>query len=61
MADTGYGFDGLLESIKRNREQPSIEEEELENNQCPYDAWPLGVNDDGAKSCPVCGRIYSGK
>ena len=61
MADTGYGFEGLLESIKRNREQPTIEEEELENNQCPYDMWPLDENDDGAKSCPVCGRIYNGK
>ncbi len=52
-------FKGLLETIKRNREQPTIEEEALESNECPYDAWQLKVREDGSKSCPVCGRIFS--
>ena len=52
-------FEGVLETLKRNKEQPTIEEEALANNECPEDAWPLKVRSDGTKSCPICGRIYS--
>ncbi len=51
-------FNGLLETLKRNREQPTIEEEALQNNECPYDAWNLKVNERGERTCPVCGRIW---
>jgi len=51
-------FEGVLETLKRNKEQPTIEEEELANNQCPIHAWPLKVRADGRKSCPIGGEIY---
>jgi len=51
-------FEGILASLKRNREQPTIEEEALENNECPYCMLPLKVNERGEKSCPCCNRIY---
>ena len=60
MADTGYGFDGLLESIKRNREQPTIEEEALENNECPIHMVQLKENERGELSCPF-GHIYESR
>jgi len=53
-------FKGLLESRKRNREQPTIEEDSLESNECPVCMWRMKVREDGTKSCPVCGRIYRG-
>lgn len=52
-------FKGVLETLKRNREQPTIEDEEVAQNQCPFDAWPLKVNDKGQKRCPVCGRTWN--
>ncbi len=52
-------FKGIVETIKWNKSQPTIEEESLENNECPEDMWPLKINEKGQKSCPVCGRIFS--
>ena len=43
-----------------NREQKSVEEEALENNECPYDGFSLRTNSKGERSCEFCGRIYKG-
>ena len=51
-------FNGILETLKRNREQPTIEEEALANNECPFDSWTLKVNERGERTCPVCGRHF---
>jgi uncharacterized Zn finger protein (UPF0148 family) len=48
----------LKNIIEFNRAQP--DGEDIENNECPYDAWPLKENERGYKSCPICGRIYLG-
>lgn len=53
-------FEGILETLKRNREQPSSEEEDVDDNRCPHDDWPLKVNSKGQKACPVCGRVWEG-
>jgi len=53
---------GNIESLKNildfNRAQKPAEEEDLENNECPYDYWPLKTNSKGQKACEICGRIY---
>ena len=54
----GMGFSGVLATLKQNRAQPSIEEEELANNMCPICIWPLKINEDGEKSCPMCNTIW---
>ena len=53
-----YGFEGVLQVLKRNKEQPTIEEEALAAGECPDDAWPLKEREDGSRSCPVCGKVY---
>ncbi len=53
-------FDGVLETIKRNRAQPSIEQEELEGRECPIHMVPLEENSRGELSCPF-GHVYSGE
>jgi len=55
MAD---GFEELKAILKRNREQKTVEEETLENNECPYDGFSLKINSKGERSCEFCGRIY---
>ena len=51
-------FSGVLATLKSNRAQKTIEEEELERNMCPYCLWPLKINDRGEKSCPICNRVW---
>jgi uncharacterized Zn finger protein (UPF0148 family) len=53
-------FEQLKNIIKLNkeREESLYEDEDLVNNQCPYDYWPLDVNSKGERSCPICGRIW---
>ena len=51
-------FEGLVQVLKRNREQPTIEEESLAAGECPECMWPLKEREDGTKACPVCGVIY---
>jgi uncharacterized Zn finger protein (UPF0148 family) len=53
-------FEQLQNILKENkeREESLTEDEDLANNQCPYDYWPLDVNSKGERSCPICGRIY---
>ena len=54
------GFETLKNIIDFNREQARLhpQDEDLENDICPYDAWPLDVNEKGEKSCPICGRVW---
>ncbi len=47
----------ILDWNKENQTNHHIDED-LENNLCPYDAWPLNENSKGQKSCPICGRIW---
>jgi hypothetical protein len=53
-------FEQLKNIIDFNKEQAKLHpiDEDLENNQCPYDYWPLDENSKGYKSCPICGRIW---
>jgi len=51
-------LEGLKNILEINRAQKSSEEEDLENNLCPYDYWNLDINSKGEKSCPICGRIW---
>lgn len=55
---------GNLESLKNimafNRAQKPGDEEDVENNECPYHAWPLDENEKGYKSCPIGGEIWFG-
>jgi len=53
------GYETLKNIIDYNREQEVLAEQE-ELTECPYDAWPLDVNERGMKSCPVCGRVWYG-
>ena len=55
MAD---GFETLKNIIEFNKAQKPSEQEDIENNECPYDAWPLDENSKGEKSCPICGRVW---
>jgi len=56
------GFETLKNIIDFNREQAVLHQvdEELENNMCPYDAWPLKENEKGYRACEICGRIWLG-
>ena len=56
------GFETLKNIIDFNREQAVLHQvdEELENNMCPYDAWPLKENEKGYSACEICGRIWLG-
>ncbi len=53
-------FEKLKNIIAFNKKQAELHpiDEDLENNQCPYDAWELDENSKGYKSCPICGRIW---
>ena len=51
-------FETLKNILKENREQKSVEEEALENNECPIDGFALKTNSKGERSCEFCGRIY---
>ena len=55
---------GNIESLKDimafNRTQPDGDEEDVENNLCPFDNWTLDTNAKGEKSCPICGRVWIG-
>jgi len=31
---------------------------DLEINMCPYDYWPLNIDSEGQRGCPICGRIW---
>jgi len=55
-------FGTLQNIINFNRGQAALhlKDEDLENNICPYDDWPLNENEKGEKSCPVCERIWVG-
>lgn len=53
------GFEGLKAILDFNREQKSIEEDELEKNLCPECDWKLKENDKGEKSCEMCGKIWN--
>ncbi len=52
------GFEILQNIIDFNKAQPSIEDESLENDECPDCVWPLKVNSKGQKACPMCERIW---
>ena len=55
-------FGTLHNIIKQNKEQAILDEQEAMNpTECPFDAWPLGENSKGQKSCPICGRIFNGR
>ena len=53
-------FEQLKNIIDFNKEQANLhpKDEDLENNLCPYDYWPLDENSKGEKSCPICRRIW---
>ena len=51
-------MESLKQIIEENKAQPTIEAEELANNECPYCWWPLAVNSEDQKSCPICGRVW---
>ena len=55
MAD---GFEELKAILKGNREQKTVEEEALENNECPWDGFALQENSKGERACEFCGRTY---
>ena len=50
--------DELKNWLDENRAQPSVEEEALENNECPYDGFSLKTNSKGKRSCEFCGRVF---
>lgn len=54
------GFETLKNILDWNKAEREAhpQDEDLENNICPYCAWQLAENSEGQKSCEVCGRIY---
>ncbi len=50
--------DGLKQIRDFNKSQPTIEDEELGNNTCPYCDIKLKVNEKGIKACLLCERVY---
>ena len=56
------GFETLKNIIDFNKEQAAAhpQDEDLENNLCPYDAWPLDIDSQGNKSCPICMSLWAG-
>ena len=54
-------FEGLVQMLKYNREQKTVEETDLEQNICPYCLIQLKINPKTNKrSCSLCERIYDG-
>jgi len=55
-------FEQLKNIIDWNKENEArhLVDEDLENNMCPYDAWPLNENSKGERGCPICGRVWHG-
>jgi hypothetical protein len=55
------GFEILKNIIAENkRYAEEAREEERNPTECDECWWPLDVNSEGGKSCPICGRIWSG-
>ena len=54
------GFETFKNIIEFNKTQKDGDEEDIENDICPYCAWTLDVNEKGVKSCSICGRLYLG-
>lgn len=53
------GFETLKNIIEYNKEQEIIGRDEAMNpTECPYDEWPLNIDSQGNKSCPICGRVW---
>ena len=52
------GTETLKNIIEFNKAQPSVEEEALANNECPYDGFSLKTNSKGERACEFCGRLY---
>jgi len=52
-------FKDLKAMLDRNREQKSIEEDDLESNLCPQCFWQLKANSKGERVCPICGTNYT--
>jgi len=53
------GFETLKNIIDFNKQQEELgRQEEMNPTECPWDAWPLDINSKGAKSCPICGRVW---
>lgn len=50
--------EALKAMLKENRAQKSVEEEALENNECPYDGFALKTNSKGERACEFCGRAF---
>ena len=48
----------LKNIIAFNKAQQSITAEALANNECPDCAWPLKVNSEGMKACPICEKVF---
>jgi len=53
-------INSLKDILAFNRAQKPADEEDVENDECPYDAWTLKTNPRGYKSCEICGRIWLG-
>lgn len=51
-------FETIKTIIEFNKAQPSIEADCLAKNECPDCAWPLRINLEGIKACPICERIF---
>ena len=51
-------FKGVLETLKRNREEPSTIEVALASKECPIHMVALKENSKGQLSCPF-GHVYS--
>jgi len=52
-------FETLRQCLIYNAQQE--EKGKVENydpTECPYDCWPLNINSQGQKSCPICERIW---
>lgn len=56
------GFETLKNILDFNKEQAALytQDEDLENNICPHDAWPLNIDSQNNKSCPICGQVWRG-
>lgn len=54
------GYNTIKECIEFNKEQEEKGKQEMEKPEgnCPYCEWPLSVNSQGQKSCPICERIW---
>jgi len=52
------GFETLKNIMDANKAQAEIGNQ-IAPTECPTCAWPLKVNSAGAKSCPICERVWS--